>query len=145
MNFKNIYAQLIGITLLCTIANNICATPFILRNNSEYDIFYRCRSNAEAAANQNFDCNNGVLKAGDNVELDDKRNYSIKVAGTSPLMKYSTFYDIPSYSDLVRELSKEDRGKIDIAIYKPKCTYVITVQSGIVYGWRFKIGYTCMN
>ena len=145
MNFKNI-PQIIGIALVCMISTNAFAFPFIFKNDSQYDIFYRCRSNAEAAANQNFNCNNGIVKAGDSVELDTKRNYSIKVAGTSPLMKYSSFYDVPHPYTLARNtLSREDKGTFDEALYKGQCTAVITVQAGVVYGWSFRISYTCMK
>ncbi len=145
MNFKNV-SQIIGIALLCMISSNTFAFPFLFKNDSQYDIFYRCRSNAEAAANQNFDCNNNIVKAGDTVELDTNRNYSIKVAGTSPLMKYSNFYDVPHPLTLARTtLSREDLGKFDEARYKRQCTPVISVQAGVVYGWSFRISYTCMK
>ena len=145
MNAKKIYKQLIGIALL-GISSNVLALPFILKNDSKYDIFYRCRSNAEAAANQNFDCNNNVLKAGESVLLDTKRRYSIKTAGTSSLMKYSSFYDVPEANYLMfNTLSRKDADKMERALREEQCTPVISVQAGMTYGWNFKISYTCMK
>jgi len=145
MNFKNIYTHLIGIALLC-ITSNSFAFPFLLKNDSQYDIFYRCRSNEEAAANKNFDCNNGIVKRGDIVELDTNRKYSIKTAGTSSLMQYSSFYDVPHPFALAREtLSRKDRGTFEEALHKGECTSIISIQPGAIYGWKFRISFTCMK
>lgn len=143
MKFNQISTKLIGIILLLTSANSSFALPFILKNNSIYDIFYRCRSNAEAAANQNFDCNNDVLKAGDQVKLDTKRKYSIKTAGTSSLMSYSTFYDLPDPIALAQEqLSREERMAFEYALNEKGGLPIISVQSGLTYGWKFSISTT---
>jgi hypothetical protein len=133
MDFNSKKMLFLAFFLISSITGNALARQFILKNNSMFDVFYRCRSNEEAAANANFDCTNGTLKPGESQVLDSSRNYSIKTAGTSSLMKYSSFYDVPMKKLLEQNLTKHSQ--MVSAGFIPVC--VIT--SGISYGWNFKL------
>ncbi len=119
--------------LLSSLGSTALARQFILKNNSMFDIFYRCRSNEEAAANINFDCDNGTLKPGESQILDSSRNYSIKTAGSSSLMKYSSFYNVP-LRELLQQNLTEHSQRVSMG-FIPVC--VIT--SGVTYGWNFNL------
>lgn len=133
MNFNSKYMLSLAFFFIFSFTSTASAREFILKNNSMFDVFYRCRSNQEAGQNKNFDCINGTLKPGESQALDSSRTYSIKTAGTSSLMKYSSFYDVPMKKLLEQDLTKHSQ--MVSAGFIPVC--VIT--SGVTYGWNFKL------
>lgn len=150
MSFKDICTKLVGLSLLFVAANNSFAADaprivnkFVLHNNSNFDIYCRCRSNAEAAANLYVTCIDQLIKADDSVTLSLDRNYSIKTAGTSSLGQYSYFYDVPKPESLKKDLTQEmlRRYNRDLSIYNDTIP-VIHVTSGVTHGWNFTLGVT---
>lgn len=153
MVFKNLCTKLIGISLLFVAVHSTFAAQqapavnqFVLHNNSNFDIYCRCRSNKEAADNLYVTCIDQLIKAGDSVTLSLNRKYSIKTGGTSTFGPYSYFYDVPHPTDLANSeaTQSEIRRRYHRDInqgYLP----VIHVSSGIPYGWTFTIDSTKNN
>lgn len=150
MLFKNLCTKLIGISLLFVAVHSAFAAQqapavnqFVLHNNSNFDIYCRCRSNEEAAANLYVTCIDQLIKAGDSVTLPLSRNYSIKTAGTSKLAAYSYFYNVPNPTDLANSdaTQSEIRRRYHRDINQGHLP-VIHVTSGVTHGWNFAIDTT---
>jgi len=151
MIFKNLCTKLIGISLLFVAAQSTFAAQqapavnqFVLHNNSNFDIYCRCRSNAEAAANLYVTCVDRLIKAGESVTLPLNRNYSIKTAGTSTFGPYSYFYDVPNPTDLANSdaTHSEIRRRYHRDILNLGTLPIIHVTSGVTHGWNFTVGTT---
>ena len=119
------------------------AKDFILTNKSGYDIFCRDRSIAEAEQGLWTGGMDHVIKPGESIQLTLDRNYSIRTAGKKTIL--SQYYDVPKPYDLAKKtLNPEQFHAFNLAMTRKKpCIPVISVSSGLTYGWNFTLSYTC--
>ena len=139
---RSLITKAIFITFaLFSCAITVCGS-FILVNKSKYDIFCRDRSIAQAQDNlwTSPENSNIVLKPGERVQLSKSKNYSIRSAG--PKTALSQYYDLPKPMDLAKTLNREENIQYSAHQYEKGFMPIISVQSGLVYGWTFTLSYT---
>ena len=132
-----------ALVLFSLTAATAIAKDFILTNKSGYDIFCRSRSIAEAEQGLWTGTMDHVIKPGDSIQLTLDRNYSIRTAGKKTM--WSQYYDVPKPYELAQKtLNAQQFHEFDLAMNRRKpCIPVISISSGVTYGWNFVISYTC--
>lgn len=139
MKMLKINSKFLGLLGLILVGNMVFAKPFVLQNNSKYDIYVRNRSNEEAERNQSFEGNNFVLAPGSSQLLDTERNYSMKTAHTGGMTaKVARFYDIPIKA-LLQGSAETDHAKH--MVYVGGAIPICIVTAGWMTGWNFSLAW----
>lgn len=124
----------------------VCSNSFILINKSSYDIFCRDRSVAQAKANTPTSANQSeiIIKSGERLQLSRNNRYSIRTAGTTASV--SQYYDVPTPMDLAKQtLNREDEIMFSSLMWEEGFLPIISVYSGLLYGWKFTLSHTWTN
>lgn len=146
MNFPTLTKTFLIAVTLFSCAITVCTGSFILVNKSRYDIFCRDRSIEQAKENlwTHSKDSNIVLKPGERIQLPLNKRYSIRTAGPKTAM--SNYYDIPTPNELAKQtLNREEEIHFSAISWEKGFIPIISVTSGLVYGWTFTLSNTWSN
>jgi len=120
-----------GLVLLSSVSSAVFARPFILKNDSYFNVVYRLVGAEDTKTTLGY-----ILQPGETVELDTNKSHSIRREGQGSDY-IASYYNVP-IKGLLLDAAKNDP---NYPRHARASIPVCTIYSGVPYGWSFTLSW----